>query len=503
MMQRLRESLALVLIGVLPFHAFLVTVLTRLIAGPGHAPLTMLTIWKEALLAVIVLIALLEWIAAVLDRARRSDTLPFDWIDGLILILLNLAIVVSAAAHVSLGQFFIGFKYDFIAPLSFLVLRRVPWSGTFLRRVSMMLLVIGGVLALEGIDSFFLPQSFFSWLGYSDFHSLYMPSGPIAAFQQIAGTSIRRIQSTMSGPNQFGLWLLIPWCFALQTWLRQPSLKQSIFSTEAVKAIFRRARPAETPTFPWYLLLLAIALLLTFSRTAWIAVALVTIIALLHRNTELLRSWFNRRVAVAVGTVALVLLVAFPPVFFRLSSTRGHLDRPIEGIVTILAHPFGLGLGSAGPASNHGGDTCVFLQPHDDPSWAKGIPNLCVYVGATKVQPARNCHCPLLPENWYLQIGIEMGVIGFGLYVALVILLLRKLQNALRQCSGQANGAWRMKEQLATRNSPLATQSVFLIFLGLSIAGLFLHSWEDSAVAYTVWVLVAAVLKRTTPEPVK
>ncbi|MBI1812683.1 hypothetical protein HY285_05000 [Candidatus Peregrinibacteria bacterium] len=487
MMQRLRESLALVLIGTLPFHAFLVTVLTRMIAGPGHAPLTMLTLWKEILLAIIVLIALLEWNAAILDRERRSDVLQFDWIDGLILILLNLAIVVSAAAHVSLGQFFVGLKYDFIGPLSFLVLRRVAWSGTFLHRMSMMLPVIGGVLALYGIDSFFLPQNFFSALGYSDYHSLYMPSGPIAAFQQIVGTGIRRIQSVMSGPNQYGLWILIPWCFALQTWLQQPSLRRSICSIDAVKALVRRARPAEIPAFPWYLLLLAIALFLTFSRTAWIAVALVTIIALLHRNKELLRSWFNRRVGFAVAAVAIILFVAFPAVFFRLSSTRGHVDRPIDGIVTILAHPFGLGLGSAGPASNRGSDACVFLEPNDDPSWAKSIPNLCVYVGSVKVQPARDCRCPLLPENWYLQMGIEMGVAGFGLYVALVILVLKKLRRA------KGEGQLTKGSQFAIRNSQFATQAVFLIFLGLSIAGLFLHSWEDSAAAYTVWMLVAAM----------
>jgi hypothetical protein len=39
-MQRIRESLALILIALLPFHALAVTLLTKLIAGPGHAPLT-------------------------------------------------------------------------------------------------------------------------------------------------------------------------------------------------------------------------------------------------------------------------------------------------------------------------------------------------------------------------------------------------------------------------------------------------------------------------------
>jgi hypothetical protein len=33
-----------------------------------------------------------------------------------------------------------------------------------------------------------------------------------------------------------------------------------------------------------------------------------------------------------------------------------------------------------------------------------------------------------------------------------------------------------------------------LAFLGISIAAIFLHAWEDSAVAWTVWLLVAVAL---------
>jgi uncharacterized membrane protein YgaE (UPF0421/DUF939 family) len=43
--------------------------------------------------------------------------------------------------------------------------------------------------------------------------------------------------------------------------------------------------------------------------------------------------------------------------------------------------------------------------------------------------------------------------------------------------------------------------SSFLIFLGISIAALFLHAWEDSAVAYTVWILLAVVLTPQQKRP--
>ena len=57
-MQRVREYLTLVLIGLLPFHAFLVTVFTKIIKGNGNAPLTLLALWKEMLIVIILLFLL-------------------------------------------------------------------------------------------------------------------------------------------------------------------------------------------------------------------------------------------------------------------------------------------------------------------------------------------------------------------------------------------------------------------------------------------------------------
>jgi len=33
-----------------------------------------------------------------------------------------------------------------------------------------------------------------------------------------------------------------------------------------------------------------------------------------------------------------------------------------------------------------------------------------------------------------------------------------------------------------------------LAFLGVGIGALFLHAWEDAAVAYTIWILLASTL---------
>ena len=45
---------------------------------------------------------------------------------------------------------------------------------------------------------------------------------------------------------------------------------------------------------------------------------------------------------------------------------------------------------------------------------------------------------------------------------------------------------WKIKDE--------SYEEMFAIFLGVSISALLLHSFEDAALAYTVWILLATVL---------
>ncbi len=455
MLQKLREYLTLLLLGLLPFHALLVTAGTRIILGPGHAPLTVLALWKEALLALILLIAIIELLPTLQALFRHIDLL-----DGLIISLVVLSVVVQfLIAPRPLGEFILGARYDCIPLIAFLILRRVPWSEWFKSFLPKIILIVGGVIAAIGIVSFLLPLKFFVWLGYSDLHSLYIPNQPLAPYQQIGESWVRRVQSTMSGPNQLGVWLLLPLSVVLYEGIRR------IRGNRGIRGVFGG----------WWMylfLLLGAALFLTFSRAAWIA-AFVMVMVTLAR--VLPRRMFKRAI---IGTVALMIVVGiaatalFPSVFFRLSSSRGHLTRPLQAIGQMVRHPLGQGLGSAGPATNRGREPCVFLRPQDDPSWAKSQPELCVFLGTNQVQPLDHpCNCPFLPENWYLQIGVELGWIGFALFVALTMLVLRRLG-------------------LASEQDARSRVFTALFFLGVSIAALFLHAWEDASVAYSGWLLM-------------
>ncbi len=451
-LQAIRERLTVALIVLLPLHALLVTVATRLIAGPGHAPLTALALWKEALLAGIVTLAAVE----IWQMWRRGQRPTCDLLDLLIVGFFALAVASAAWHGTPTPKLLLGLRYDVLAPLAFVVLRHAPWSDQARSRLLAALLWVGGAVAAVGLAGLVLPTSIFGALGYAtDFHSLYLPDSPLAPFSQIGGTAIRRAQSTLSGPNQLGLWLLVP-----------------IGALLASAGQLGRTRTLALGT------LLIATLAATFSRTAWIgAVAGTLTVAALQVGPRMARRWLMP-VAGLLATAVLVGILAAPATIVRLSSSRGHFERPLEALHRVVQAPWGEGLASAGPASSRFADACVMLQPEDDPRWAEAQPELCVFLGDKQVQPQdRLCRCPFHPENWYLQIAVELGWPGFSLWIGILTFAL-----------------WRLWP-LARARHPLGTAAAVAL-LGTTIGALFLHAWEDTAVAFSVWMLCAIALQK-------
>lgn len=302
-------------------------------------------------------------------------------------------------------------------------------------------------------------------------HSLYIPSGPLAAFQHIGEMSMRRIQSTMSGPNQLGIWLLLPLSFTL---LRVVHCE---FAGGWLKKLFSdllKSGERKRCLSVLYCTLFFFALFFTFSRSAWIACGVILLIILLHHVAV---QQYRRALVRLSGLIALLFALSvflFPEVVLRLPSTQEHFHRPVEALQRIALQPRGYGLGTAGPASNRVSDACVYLPEDGDASWAEAHASLCVFLGEKQVQPTQyECSCPFLPENWYLQLGVEMGALGMVLFLLLLAFVFVKLASAAK--------------------NHLFAEGVYLALIGVSIAALFLHAWEDSGIAYSLWILIAVV----------
>ena len=193
MLFRLRHWLILILLVLLPFHALMVTLGTKVLLGTGYAPMGVLAMWKEWIIALLFAVGIIEMAMKIGNDIKYYGISIKEWKSDVpticILLMLIIAIAISATHYSLLTTHFIfGFKYLFIPLIFFLFLKNLEWNREFIeKKVLPSLMVVGGIVAIYGIVSFFMPVSFFTALGYSDAHSLYAPGSSLSAFQQISG----------------------------------------------------------------------------------------------------------------------------------------------------------------------------------------------------------------------------------------------------------------------------------------------------------------------------
>ena len=87
----------------------------------------------------------------------------------------------------------------------------------------------------------------------------------------------------------------------------------------------------------------------------------------------------------------------------------------------------------------------------------------------------------VINESWYLQIATEAGVLGLGLFLAVLVGVLAMLWVRARSGSVLALGG-------------------LCGLMGVSLAGLVLHSLQDLSVSSSVWMLAGLALNVHLPE---
>ncbi len=355
--------LAMIIILVMPFHAFLTVWGASFI---GHY--TLLRLWKEVLL-VLCIIGTLFLLAT--DHKIRFHTLS----RRLVQVILLYGVVNIVWGLIAYHQHAVTAKalgYALIVNLRFLAFFLVTWASALRLarlRVHWQWIVLWPaviVIAFGLLQIFVLPHNFLTHFGY----------GPntIAPFETINHNNhYIRIASTLRGANPLGAYLLVP--ISLLTILLLRGKRMALYSGLMLAAL--------------------IVEFFTFSRSAWIGavltVVVVTALSLRSRKAQQIFAY------AAAGVVALTLVLALAlhnNVTFqnyvlhtqhnstvKSTSNGGHLSALKNGLHDVLHEPQGRGPGTAGPAS--------------------------VY----------NNHPPRIAENYYVQIAQETGIIGLALFL--------------------------------------------------------------------------------------
>ena len=406
----------------LPFHATLTVFLAQFV---GHY--TVLRLWKEFLLFFLMLGAVYICISSPEIR-RRVLTSKLTWLIFAYLgVLLVWGIIAWATKSVTLEALGYGWVVDARFLLFFMAVWIIAQSSPQPGQIWPWLLFIpAAIVVLVGLLQYFvLPYDVMKYLGYS--------AATIFPYEDINhNTAYIRVMSTLRGANPLGAYLLLV-IVLLVAWLAKHvrtwgSWLKLLISVYAVLAV--------------------VVFTLTFSRGAWIGLAVS-----LAAAAWLLRNRVSRRViAVAAGACGVLVLSLLVLVFvarnpaaqnivlhtednttIATTSNEGHASALQTGVSQVIREPFGRGPGSAGPAS-------VYNSGH----------------------PAR------IAENYFIQIGQETGWAGLVLFIAVLIAL---------------------GVQLYVRQNNTISFGLLAALAGLTVVGLTSHVWTDDTLAYVFWGL--------------
>lgn len=422
----------LTLIVLLPFQGL---ILSKLFAmGLPVSADKALGSWKE-LLAIAVVVA---GIRGFLASGRTADTidrlaLGFVLLTGLYTAF-QAKIVPSAPSSSTIRL--LGFRETAGFVLLLLGARHAQLGPRFARRACRALfaaaVVVAGIGLFEATDSsawnsFVIGTIHYPTYQYEVLGQLPANQYSIITYGYVGGHRFVRIGSVFLDSLILSWYLILPFAIGIERILRRRSS-------------------------PWVMLgttMIGIALLLTQTRSSILGGIVVVALAL-QPAAGRGRHWRTQFALLLIGVVLVGLPAAFASgVAQRVGrttsagnqDTAGHISGFTQGVDTMGGHPLGLGLGtSAGTGQRF---------------------QVAGYV---------------IPENNYLEVGDELGFVGFALFLALTLALFTGLRRAAR-----------------VSPEPLVA-ATWAACGGLAISALFLQTWSDFSVAWTFWSLAGVAL---------
>ena len=409
------------IIALMPFHAFISTW-----GGSTIGPLEVWKSWKEILLLVCLVVSL-----PYLIRQGRLKRFFADKLVWLVFAYAAIHLIAWAAFRpdrdAAIAGVLMNLRFLGIFLLSGVLLTFI--KPTQLLRLSVLVVFLGaaGVLLFGMWQATILPDDFLRHFGYG--------KDTIAPYTTLDNNhQFIRLQSTLRGPNPLGQYLIIVGLLLLAAW--------------------RKGR--ELFVAGW-LLMATLLLVTTNSRSAWIgmAVALGVFGYLRLTNPKIRQAVMGVAGGIAISGVLLIAWALPSSTFLQQTvlhnkagdtdagSTVEHFRAAERSLERIATHPLGQGPGAVGPASFYGPQSRI-------------------------------------PENYYLQITEEVGVIGIALFIAINAMVVQRL--------------WRR------RHNRWATVWI-ASFAGISVVNLFLHGWADETTAL-IWWAIAGVLICISDTPV-
>lgn len=348
-------------------------------------------------------------------------------------VLLVFGIVISKWIGKWRYDILIGIKYGLRYLIIFISAARVGYSLAyekyqekfikFLRNFIYLLIMIVTFWFLRQCAKLIIPD-FFTWIGYGPLKDFIFWDKPPIYYLTWFKWTLRR-QGIFAWPNNYGYFLIV-FLPVIIFFFRQKFTSIKDFFSANKKAILNIS----------IITLWITAIILTLSRTAFIGgiigVALVNVQRIkMHKK----RAWWILVILLA-GLVGVSIL--------KWASTLGHIQAKFGSIKYIIKQPRWYGLGTSGPAIHHNGT--------------------------------------ILPENYYIQLMLDIGTIWFLLRTIVILQitrLARRIQKKIKNIQMDVNDhmIYLMRKWLTIGR------------VSLLIMWIFLHVFEDSMVNYLFFII--------------
>lgn len=428
--QKIPFYLFAVLIILLPLQAFLIT-WVRHIFNLSANQIFFISLWKEYIFLVLAVIAGIKVFT-------QKKSLNLILLDKAIILFSILGVLYFFIFSGSIIQKISGLRYDFEFLGIYFLARILLINLKQFKTLLMLFLGISVPVTIFGLLQInYLPPSFLTNFGYSINLDKYVESGIISTYEAVNPSlpSTYRIQSTFPGALQFSSYLVLTISIvsSLVLFLKD-KMKKSLF---AVLGLISLIALFSTHTrSAWVGIIFGLFIISFFFVRKKIYVVLPTLLIILT-GTVLIFSFFK---VPQFQTIILHGEVRDNALF---GSTQAHQEALTNSINVIYKNPLGKGLGTAGPASKVATNT-------------------------------------IIPENSYLQLIIELGFLGFLIFISVIILLFKKLYDVFNSIN----------------DSFLRAVSLGLIgaLTGISISAMFLHTWTDTATIYPLFIFVGFLI---------
>lgn len=166
---------------------------------------------------------------------------------------------------------------------------------------------------------------------------------------------------------------------------------------------------------------------------------------------------FMRNLAMVIALPIVAIALFKSHLFLHLGAILNRLENLGKSIEMFFYNPIGYGLGIAWPASQIGNSI------ESAGSWQ------------IATSTTRSVH-KFLPENWYVQILLEQGIVGFFLFISILAIIGVQLWKKVK------------------KQKDFMSIGLFSAFCALCFMANFTHAFEESATVYPLFLFIGIYL---------